>query len=270
MSDLWKDQPTPLTEAASYYALEYPGAANDVVDASVAHAIDQRFVSRRPSCLDLFCCAGGAAMGLHRAGFDVTGIDIKHQPRYPFAFVQGNALNADLSRYDFVWASPPCQAHSTLTKLTSRRNNLDLIPETRAKLKAWGGPYIIENVTPKVLQNPVMLCGTNFGLLVARHRYFESNLPLTGHTTCDHRGKSLVTVLTKSCRRIGDMRGPSSHAIGKVAMGVDWMTQFELGEAIPPHFSEYLGRQIVPRLKAANIALSVKNPGNPLQENKAD
>ena len=212
----------------------------------------QRFVSRRPLCLDLFCCAGGAAMGLHRAGFDVTGVDIKHQPRYPFRFMQGNALDADLTGYDFVWASPPCQAHSTLTKLTSRRANIDLIPETRAKLKAWGGPYIIENVTPKVLENPVMLCGTNFGLGVARHRYFESNLPLTGHTACDHRGKNLVTVLTKSCRKIGDMRGPSCHEIGKAAMGVDWMTQFELGEAIPPHFSEYLGRQIAPRLKAAN------------------
>lgn len=202
----------------------------------------------RPRALDLFCCAGGAGMGLHRAGFDVHGVDIKFQPHYPFGFTQGDALAQDLTGYDFVWASPPCQAHSTLTRLTSRRINIDLIPATRAKLKAWGGPYIIENVTPRVLENSVMLCGTNFGLGVARHRYFESNLPLVGHENCDHRGKNLVTVLTKSCRSIGDMRGPSCHAAGKTAMGIDWMTQFEMGESIPPAYSFFLGRQIIQTL----------------------
>jgi len=207
-----------------------------------------------PSCsllaLDLFCCAGGVGMGLHQEGFTVTGVDIKPQPRYPFKFQLGNALDADLTGYDFVWASPPCQAHSSLTALTSRRKNVDLIPETRAKLEAWGGPYIIENVTPKVLRNPVMLCGTNFGLGVARHRYFESNLPIVGNASCDHRGKTLYTVLTKSCRPIGDMRAPSSHEIGKRAMGIEWMTQFELGESIPPAFSRYLGEQVVKFCKA--------------------
>ena len=208
----------------------------------------------RYKCLDLFCCAGGAAMGLHRAGFDVTGVDINPQPRYPFEFIQGDALAQDLSQYDFVWASPPCQAHSSLTSLTSKRNNADLIPATRAKTKQWGGIYIIENVAARVLENPVRLCGTHFGLHVARHRYFESNVPLVGLGGCDHRGKELYTVLTKSCRKIGDMRGPSSHEKGKAAMGIDWMTQHELGEAIPPAYSEYLGRQVIQHIESAREA----------------
>lgn len=133
----------------------------------------------RPRALDLFCCAGGAGMGLHRAGFDVHGVDIAPQPNYPFGFTQGDALAQDLSGYDLVWASPPCQAHTPLKHRTGKEYEC-FIERTRAKLKAWGGPYIIENVMGAPLINPVMLCGAMFpGLRVYRHRIFESNIALT-------------------------------------------------------------------------------------------
>lgn len=102
----------------------------------------------RPKALDLYCCAGGAGTGLHRAGYDVSGVDIVNQPNYPFAFALGNALDADLSDFDFVWASPPCQNHSRMSGCREglRDKYPSLIAATRAKLKAWGGPWIIENV----------------------------------------------------------------------------------------------------------------------------
>lgn len=116
----------------------------------------------RPKALDLFCCAGGAGMGISQAGFDVTGVDIEAQPEYPHRFVQGNALDADLSGYDFVWASPPCQC---FTKYKNRRPKLaekykDLIVATREKLTDWGGYWIMENVVGAPLVNPVTLCGS--------------------------------------------------------------------------------------------------------------
>lgn len=144
----------------------------------------------------MFCGAGGAAMGLFRAGFIVHGIDIKPQPRYPFRFEQGDALDADLRGYDFVWASPPCQAHSSMRHMPTAKQHEDLIPAVRAKLKAWGGPYIIENVMGAPLINPVMLCGTMFGLQceeaeLRRHRLFESNIALLT-PQCQHGQKPRV------------------------------------------------------------------------------
>jgi len=165
---------------------------------------------------------------------------------------EGMLIQADALEYlrehghefNAIHASPPCQAHSSLTALTSTREHLDLIPETRELLRQSGKPYIIENVPGSPLINPVTLCGTEFGLGVARHRLFESNVPLTGHGKCNHAGRQLYTVLTKSCRTIGDMRGPSSHEQGKKAMGVDWMTQFELGLSIPPAYTQFIGEQM--------------------------
>ena len=202
--------------------------------------------------LDLYCGAGGAGMGYNRAGFEVVGVDIKPQPNYPFEFVQADALEylrEHGHKFDVIHASPPCQAHSSLTVLTSTKEHMDLIPATREALQKTGKPYIIENVPGAPLLDPLTLCGTEFGLGVARHRLFESNMMLTGHGKCNHAGKELYTVLTKSCRVIGDMRGPSSHEQGKKAMGVDWMTQFELGLAIPPAYTEFLGLQLQSALR---------------------
>jgi DNA (cytosine-5)-methyltransferase 1 len=137
--------------------------------------------------LDLFCGAGGAAMGYHRAGFDeIVGVDIEPQPRYPFAFFQGDALEycaAHGSEFDAIHASPPCQAYTRMARglLESQgrgREYPDLIHATRSALHLAGVVSVIENVPGAPLLGPVMLCGSSFGLLVQRHRLFESTVPM--------------------------------------------------------------------------------------------
>ena len=130
--------------------------------------------------LDLFCGAGGAAVGYHRAGFDdITGVDIKPMPRYPFEFVQGDALEYVIehgAEFDVIHASPPCQAYSVETPIKYKHTHPDLIEPTRKALEKVGKPYIIENVSGarSKLYRSVMLCGTMFGLNIWRHRYFET------------------------------------------------------------------------------------------------
>ena len=149
----------------------------------------------RPKLLDLYCCGSGAGYGYEQAGYDVTGVDIEPQPKHRGKFIQADAieyLKAHFHEYDVIHASPPCQAHSSLTALTSTKEHLDLIPATREALRKIGKPYIIENVPGAPLLDPLTLCGTEFGLGVARHRLFESNMPLTGHGKCNHAGKELL------------------------------------------------------------------------------
>lgn len=214
--------------------------------------------------LDLFCKAGGASMGIHRAGFDVTGVDIEPQKNYPFKFIQGDALEADLTGYDFIWASPPCQAHTALKTMHNAKEHPDLIPATREKLKAWGGPYIIENVVGAPLVNPVMLCGTMFGLgcgdaELRRHRLFEASFPMLA-PSCSHGRRGTLGVYgghlrnRKRVRTIGiygegvrdsvrkmDKGRPDFNVVqGREAMGIDWMTLSELCQAIPPAYSQFL------------------------------
>ena len=115
----------------------------------------------------------------------------------------------------------------------------------RDALKQTKVPYVIENVTTAPLLNPIILCGTSFGLETIRHRLFESNILLCAPPKCKHDNLTLYSILTKSCRRAGDLRGPSSHAVGKRVMQIDWMTQHELGEAIPPAYTKYIGKQLM-------------------------
>jgi DNA (cytosine-5)-methyltransferase 1 len=211
----------------------------------------------RPKLLDLFCGAGGASLGYHRAGFDVVGVDIAPQPRYPFEFVQGDAIAYYQEyghQFDAIAASPPCQFASTIsgTGKGKGRQYINLIPATRNAIVATGKPYIIENVAgarPHLI-NPIMLCGTMFDLKVYRHRLFESNTPLSAPPHFPHEDSS------PGCN--GDRTSPKGFITvcggrgggfrlepARAAMGIDWMTRGELAQAIPPAYTEYLGSQLL-------------------------
>lgn len=210
----------------------------------------------KPRALDLFCKAGGVSVGLQRAGFDVTGVDIELQPNYRGGtFIQGDALTFDLSGYDFIWASPPCQSYSDLAK---RNGNADswprLIEPVREILRQAGVPFIIENVDGAPLINPVVLCGTMFpGLRVLRHRLFESNVNIVArqhsrHPKC-HTFDRRKSHFGKTNEWLDFVQvtggGNCSVAAARDAMGIDWMTKAEINEAIPPAYSEFLGLQIM-------------------------
>lgn len=220
--------------------------------------------------LDLFCGAGGASMGLHRAGFDVIGIDIKPQRRYPFRFIQADALlpPLDLAAFDLIWASPPCQAHTSLKTMWNAKDHRDLIPETRLMLAACGRHYVIENVPgAKSLNSVLMLCGTMFGLgttdgetvaELRRHRHFECSFGVLG-PSCDHGGDVIGVYGGHGRNRkratIGvnggghgvslhrHARGVRSFSVEhqRAAMGMPWATVDGLSQAIPPAYSEFIG-----------------------------
>lgn len=215
----------------------------------------------RPKALDLFCCAGGASMGLWRAGFDVTGVDIKPQPRYPFPFIQADATAISLRGFDFIWASPPCQRYSDLAKRNGNAHeHPDYIPQVRAMLqRSAAGAWVIENVEGAPLVNAVMLCGTMFpGLRVLRHRLFEATFSIVAPP---HGKHPLVHTFDKRKAHFGktnDMRdfvqvtggGNSTIAAARDAMGIVWMTKEEINEAIPPAYAEHIGRAAIAHLNA--------------------
>jgi len=221
----------------------------------------------RPRLLDLFCGAGGAAMGYHRAGFDVVGVDIRPQPRYPFEFYQADALGIldgsewtewpwSLCHFDAIHASPPCQAYSTATADPSRHP--DLYEPTKRLLTETGMPWVIENVIGAPYRWGIQLCGTHFGLetpgeWLRRHRNFETSDAML-QPQCRHRrdvravtitGKCYLTV-TKDCAR--HSRQPTFE-LAQQLMGIDWMTRKELSQAIPPAYTEYIGQQLLEHLR---------------------
>ena len=151
----------------------------------------------RPKLLDLFCGAGGAAMGYYRAGFDVVGVDIKSQLHYPFPFIQGDALNppVDFSKFDAVHASPPCQAF-TNARTFHNRTHPDLLTPMRKLLKQLKIPWVIENVPNAPMRSDIILCGSVFGnSRLKRHRLFEFNSipPLKLIQPCNHSKTELCT-----------------------------------------------------------------------------
>jgi DNA (cytosine-5)-methyltransferase 1 len=217
----------------------------------------------RPKLLDLYSGAGGAAVGYHRAGFDVTGVDIRPMPRYPFAFHQADALEflaEHGSEYDVIHASPPCQGYSVTSSMPWVPEYPKLIEPVRAALKRTGRPYVIENVPGAPLINPIILCGLMFGLKVFRHRLFETSPFMLGPAHSPHPSGTV----TNSFRAYSSFDNGATHISmaghnfrrtdAVIALGgdCDWMTRDELAEAIPPAFTEYIGRRLMEILYAAD------------------
>lgn len=214
----------------------------------------------RPKLLDLFCGAGGAGMGYHRAGFEVVGVDVKPQPRYPFEFIQVDAMTFPLEGFDAIHASPPCQAYTVANNI-HQKEHPELLGPTLERLRASGLPYVVENVEARrvyeEMRTPTRLCGRNFGLNVKRHRLFETSFPLlTSPCQKGHPGDWLLvfghTVLNRG-RTVGIAKGGGpvirrEHQgtdAGRAAMGIEWMNRDELSEAIPPAYTEFIGKQLM-------------------------
>ena len=198
--------------------------------------------------LDLFCGAGGAAMGYSRAGFtDIVGVDSAPQKHYPFAFVQADALEyvaAHGRDFDFIHASPPCQAYSKLTPQAYKANHPDLILSVSALLRSIGKPYVVENVSGArhLLNAPLLLCGSMFGLPIFRHRFFECSFTMLSFS-CAH--DFLPILISGTIRRKGQKRTEPSVSIRKKAMGIDWMSGRELDQAVPPAYTEFIGNHFL-------------------------
>lgn len=215
----------------------------------------------RPRLLDLFCGSGGAAVGYHRAGFDVVGVDIAPQPNYPFEFRQADAMTYPLDDFDAIHASPPCQRYSAMS--ACRPGLADkypaLLDAMRQRLTASRRPWVLENVDGSGMLTAsdlwgghgLVLCGRMFGLDLYRHRLFETSEPAgqpkhPAHTVraskAGHWTPGTVISVAGNCSPIAEARR---------AMGIDWMTRNELAESIPPAYTEYLGQFL---LAAVDVA----------------
>jgi hypothetical protein len=200
----------------------------------------------RPRLLDLFCGAGGAAVGYHRADFEVVGVDVEPQPNYPFEFWQTDALDVLaagkvahhlVEDFDAIHASPPCQHYANVTAWRGNQDDhLGLIAKTRRLLETTGLPWVIENVRTAHLRADFMLCGTTLGLPLRRHRHFETNwsglmmMPCCQHTPNDYSF---------------DHGGKQPESVYRDAMGCEWMTVQESREAIPPAYTEHIGHYLM-------------------------
>jgi len=199
----------------------------------------------KPKLLDLFCCAGGAAMGYHRAGFEVVGVDIKPQPHYPFEFHQADALTYPLDGFDAYHASPPCQDYSWASGKARNQQGYtypDLLAPTRDILLASGKPFVLENVPNSPMQNYIELSGLMFGLKVVRRRWFECHGFEILFKPCPIKIKSPIA--TGKYVTVAGHGGDSKDCKLKTwqtAMGIDWTDKVELTQAIPPAYTEYIG-----------------------------
>ncbi|GGT54585.1 hypothetical protein GCM10010271_68070 [Streptomyces kurssanovii] len=221
-------------------------------------AVPGAALRRRPRVLDLFCCSGGAGMGYWCAGFDVVGVDISPRPRYPFRFIEGDALDAMremCQEFHLVHASPPCQAHTALTKGTNRgRRYVDLIPQMRELCQWYGVPWVIENVSGAALRKDLTLCGEQFGLGVIRHRHFEISwwggeprqLPHVKHRGPVRGWRHGVYQDGPYIAAYGKGGGKGTVAEMQAAMDITWTdVHEELTEAVPPAYTQYIGEQFI-------------------------
>lgn len=224
--------------------------------------------------LDLYCGGGGAAMGYLRAGFtEIVGVDHLPQKNYPFQLVHASALEYLAEHgheFDAIHASPPCQGFTSMNKMWNARQHIDLLTPTRMMLEDIGKPFVIENVPGAPMSNYIELCGTMFNLgsgnaELRRHRWFEIKPPtLWLRTPCAHYQRSRTnTVLSHGGN--GGSRKPQtvdvyghggghsrwdntqgySFAERQAAMGIDWMTNDELAQAIPPAYTEFIGAALL-------------------------
>lgn len=208
----------------------------------------RRVRGRRPRLLDLFCCQGGAGKGYADAGFDVVGVDIRPQPRYPFRFVQADAIEFVYEHgggFDFIHASPPYQHDSECQRIQGRTHP-DLIAPTRTALETTGRPWVIENVRGAVpkLHQPVMLCGTMFALETYRHRYFETGggLTLTQPSHPAHLAPQAKMGRPVPPGHYGQYVGNFSGVPkARAVLGVPWMNRDGIRECIPPAYTQWLG-----------------------------
>lgn len=241
-------------------------------------------MTRRPRLLDLYCCQGGASEGYRRAGFDVYGVDIAPQQRYPFPMLVGDALDVldrliraeavefrmpgenpewlTLDDFDAIHASPPCQKFTAYRRRGAGVGDayLNLIPQTRELLVRTGLPWVIENVEGArgELHDPMVLCGSSFGLDVRRHRLFESNAPLGLTPPCDHAWQTprFPPATNRSNLRrtveVGVWRIPLH--VQQRAMEIDWTDLRGLSEAIPPAYTEWIGLQLIEHIRSGVAA----------------
>lgn len=206
-----------------------------------------------PRLLDLFSGAGGCAMGYSRAGFDdITGVDVNPQPRYPFKFVQADALEYAARHgheYDAIHASPPCQAYSKATAplRAQGREYPRLIEPTRILLQTLRRPWVIENVPGAPIRRDYVLCGCMTGLpRLKRERWFEVSWPAAQLRAPCHHPEPVISVVghdvPSEYRR---KHGRVTLATRRAVMGIDWMSRDELAEAIPPAYTEYVGAHLI-------------------------
>lgn len=207
-------------------------------------------------------------MGLHRAGFEVVGVDIKPQPNYPFEFHQADALTFPLDGFDFIWASPPCQGYTALRHAPGTRGAPMLIHHVRHRMPA-NVPWVIENVeeAKRDMRKPVVLCGSMFGLeaqgcRLQRHRLFESNFPLFA-PECQHDERPVIGVYGgHSRKRAASAGGRGTKDVwegghktaASEALGIDWMTLNEMSESIPPAYAEFIGRAAIRHIEKQRLA----------------
>jgi DNA (cytosine-5)-methyltransferase 1 len=234
--------------------------------------------------LDLFAGAGGATAGLMGAGFTVTAIDVRPQPHNPAdRFLRGDvlALSPDfLAGFDFIWASPPCQRFTTMRFVHNAKRHADLIAATRELLLASGRPFAIENVVGAPLRDPILLCGTMFGLAtpcgaeLRRHRRVETSFPVSAPPPCRHRPGAAVIGIYGGHYRNRRRPAGSHHAPrtdfaaedARVAMGIDWpMTSEEISQAIPPAYAQFIAepwlrqaQEAAAKERSNNVAMSAK------------